>query len=80
MDLEKLETVAEVFAALGENPGVGAITGSQPSALSMWRAAGTFPSNTYVVLTDALRAVGKTAPDSLWKMRAPLSEPERASC
>lgn len=71
MDLENLETVADVFTALGENPGVEAITGSKPSTLSMWRAAGSFPSNTYVVLTEALRARGKTAPDSLWKMKVP---------
>jgi hypothetical protein len=79
MDLENLETVADVFAALGDNPGVEAITGSKPSTLSMWRAAGSFPSNTYVVLTEALRAVGKTAPDSLWKMRSPASEAERVA-
>lgn len=71
MDLELLETVAEVFTALGDNPGVEELTGSKPSTLSMWRAAGTFPSNTYVVLTEALRAIGKTAPDSLWKMKVP---------
>lgn len=78
-DLERLETAAQVFTALGENPGVAELTGDKPSTISMWRAAGSFPSNTYVVLTEALRAVGKTAPDSLWKMRSPASEPERAA-
>ena len=71
MDLEFLETVADVFTALGENPGVGVLTGAKPSTLSMWRSAGRFPPNTYVVFTEALRALGKTAPDSLWKMKAP---------
>lgn len=78
-DLEELNSVAEVFTALGENPGVARLTGDKPSTLSMWRAAGSFPSNTYVVLTEALRAVGKTAPDALWKMRSPASEPERCA-
>jgi hypothetical protein len=71
MDLEMLETVDDVFAALGKNPGVQAITGDKPSTVSMWRTAGKFPANTYRVLTDALRANGKTAPDSLWGMRSP---------
>lgn len=71
MDLEMLETVDDVFAALGKNPGVQALTGDKPSTVSMWRTAGKFPANTYVVLTEALRAIGKTAPDSLWKMKAP---------
>jgi len=74
--MDDLKTVAEVFKALGENPGVAELTGAKASTLSMWRAAGSFPSNTYVVLTDALRAVGKSAPDSLWKMRT-AAEPER---
>lgn len=69
MDLETLETAAEVFTALGENPGVAELTGAKASAISMWRAAESFPPNTYVIMTDALRAVGKTAPDSLWRMK-----------
>ncbi len=79
MDLENLETVDAVFTALGGNRGVEVLTGSKPSTLSMWRAAESFPSNTYVVLTEALRAIGKTAPDSLWKMRAPASDQETAA-
>lgn len=78
-DLEQLNSVADVFAALGENPGMGRLTGNKASTLSMWRAAGTFPSNTYVVITEALRAIGKTAPDSLWRMRAPANEAERVA-
>ena len=69
MDLEFLETADQVFDALGGNSGIEALTGSLPSAVSNWKAFGSFPPNTYVVMTDALRAVGKTAPASLWRMR-----------
>jgi len=78
MSLENLDTVSDVFTALGENPGVEALTGSKPNTISMWRAADKFPSNTYVVITEALRAIGKTAPASLWGMKQP-AEPERAA-
>lgn len=71
MDLQMLETATEVFTALGENPGVAELTGAKASAISMWRAAESFPPNTYVLMTDALRAIGKTAPDSLWRMKVP---------
>lgn len=71
MDLQILDTAADVFTALGENPGVAELTGAKASAISMWRAAESFPPNTYVIMTDALRAVGKTAPDSLWRMKVP---------
>jgi hypothetical protein len=78
MHLEILHTATDVFEALGGNSGLEALTGSKPSAVSMWKKAGSFPSNTYVVLTEALRAVGKTAPDALWGMKS-ACEPERAA-
>lgn len=78
MDLENLETFSAVWAALGGNQGVAELTGAKPSTLSMWRKAEGFPSNTYVVITDALRSSGKTAPASLWGMKQP-AEPESAA-
>ena len=71
MDLENLKTAADVFKALGENPGIAELTGAKPSAISMWRAAESFPPNTYVVMTSALHALGKTAPTALWRMKMP---------
>src|SRR5438445_453610 len=56
MDLELLETVADVFTALGDNPGVEALTGSKPSALSMWRAAGTIGNNHQYDMISPVRA------------------------
>ena len=78
MDLETLHTVTDVFEALGKNRGLAALTGSKPNAVSMWKKAESFPSNTYKVMTDALHAIGKTAPATLWGMKAASSEPERA--
>jgi hypothetical protein len=78
MHFEELHTATEVFEALGGNSAVGTLTKSKPSAVSMWKRAGGFPSNTYVVMTEALRAAGKTAPDSLWGMKA-ASESENAA-
>lgn len=66
-----LETAAEVFAALGENPGVIAITGATPQEVSNWKSRGWFPSNTWLQFEEALRAIGLTASRKLWRMRAP---------
>jgi hypothetical protein len=70
MSSEMLETFSEVWDALGGRQGLTGLTGAKTSTLSMWKKAESFPSNTYVAMTDALRAVGKTAPASLWGMKA----------
>jgi len=69
MSLEVLETVDAVMAALGGNQPVAGLTSSKPSAVSMWRKAKSFPSNTHLVMTEALERQGKTAPASLWGMK-----------
>lgn len=70
MNLQCLETADQVFDALGGNSGVAELTGSKPPRVSNWRISGSFPPSFYVVMTDALRARGKTAPAALWRMRA----------
>lgn len=77
MDLENLSTIEAVFTALGGPSGMQSLTGSKPNTVSMWKDNG-FPSNTYIVMSEALRAIGKTAPASLWGMKQP-AEPERAA-
>lgn len=72
MDLEILETTAQVIDALGGNGAVCELTDSKPNAVSNWRGFETFPPNTYVVMTQALAAIGKTAPTSLWRMKLPV--------
>lgn len=71
MDLEILETTEQVIIALGGNVPVAELTASKPNAVSNWRNFETFPPNTYVVMTQALAAIGKTAPTSLWRMKVP---------
>lgn len=78
MDLEVLETTEQVIETLGGNGPVAELTLSKPNAVSNWRGFKTFPSNTFVAITEALRARGKTAPASLWGMKMP-AEPERAA-
>ena len=75
--MEELTTTSEVMDALGGNTVVAELTGSKIKAVWNWRGFETFPSNTYVAMTNALLAKGKTAPDSLWGMKLPTSEPER---
>jgi hypothetical protein len=56
------------------NVAVARITGRTSTAVSNWRRFETFPSNTYVALTNALAEIGEDAPASLWAMagaRAP---------
>ena len=70
--MDELRTTSEVIDALGGNPAVAELTSSTPKAVWNWRGFQTFPSNTYVAMTQALRAKGKTAPATLWGMRLPI--------
>lgn len=75
--MDTLSTTIDVIEELGGNLAVAELTGSNPKAVWNWRGFETFPSNTYVALTEALLAKGKTAPASLWGMKA--ASPERES-
>lgn len=72
--METLLSTSDVMDALGGNLAVADITGSKPKAVSNWRKANTFPSRTYLALTGALLAKGKTAPAALWGMKAVSEE------
>lgn len=67
----RLHTTAEVMNVLGGNGPVARLTSSTPKAVSNWRGFETFPANTYVAMTGALKAQGYEAPDSLWGMKMP---------
>jgi hypothetical protein len=59
----------QVLEALGGNAAVAALTGRWPGAVSNWRSLEHFPANTYVIMRDALLALGHEAPpDWLWDM------------
>ncbi|MFA7280817.1 MAG: hypothetical protein WC100_12040 [Sterolibacterium sp.] len=66
----ELNTTSEVLDALGGNAGVAELTGSKPKAVWNWRSFDKFPANTYAVMIAALQERGKTAPASLWGMKA----------
>ena len=69
--MDELITTSSVIDELGGNPAVADLTNSTTKAVWNWRGFETFPSNTYVVMTEALKAKGKTAPASLWGMKVP---------
>lgn len=69
--MKELLKTSEVMDALGGNIAIAELTGSKPKAVWNWRKFKTFPSNTYVAMSEALREKGKTAPASLWGMRSP---------
>lgn len=73
----ELSTTAEVMDVLGGNQAVADLTGRKYNAASNWRGFDSFPANTYLVMTVALREKGCTAPASLWSM-ATATEPEAA--
>jgi hypothetical protein len=73
-------STTEVIEALGGTAAVAAMTGRLPGAASNWLNIDHFPSNTYVIMRDALLALGHEAPpDWLWDM-APRAhrKPRRA--
>jgi len=80
MSKRALTSTNQVLEALGGNAAVAALTGRWPGAVSNWRSLEHFPANTYVIMRDALLALGHEAPpDWLWDM-APRAhrKPRRA--
>lgn len=72
MDLTELTTAGAVIDKLGGNTTVARLTGRKhQSAAANWRAANSFPPNTLVCLTAALREAGCTAPMTLLRQIAP---------
>lgn len=72
--LSQLDTVAAVLKTLGGASAVAGLTGRTPNAVHNWKSFAKFPANTFVVLHDALRAKGFTAPAALWGMVDPRDE------
>lgn len=77
--METLTTTSAVMDELGGNQAVAELTGSTVKAVWNWRNSDTFPSNTYVALTSALLAKGKTAPATLWGMKISGNDQESAA-
>lgn len=69
MDDAPLTTTKDVIHALGGISAVAHLTGRKYTAAANWSRFEAFPADTYLVLTEALREVGKSAPASLWRMK-----------
>lgn len=68
--MKKLRTAKDVVEALGGLTAVCELTGANTKQAWNWIGrAETFPSNTYVVMTRALRRRQAQAPAWLWNMR-----------
>lgn len=71
----ELTTTEQVIEALGGLPKVMEMTGASYRRAFNWKSSETFPSNTYAVMTEALKARKLTAPITLWGMiEQPTSE------
>lgn len=80
MGMETLETASAIIDELGGNLAVAELfKDGRAKTVWHWRKTNSFPSNTYLAIRDALLAKGKTAPDSLWGMKATTSETETAA-
>ena len=66
--MDALHTTSAVIKALGGTAKVARLVGRSMQAVSNWKERGAFPSETFVLLTTALSAEGKSAPASLWGM------------
>ena len=69
--MDELRTTTEVMEALGGYKEVAFITGRTPKATSNWHRFESFPPDTYIVMTQALKDLGQEAPMSLWRMKEP---------
>lgn len=78
--MEQLQTVDQVIEKLGGTVEASRLAGVYPSQISTWRSTGKLGAKTYLILQDALKSRGYTAPASLWGMIEPAqSEQERAA-
>jgi hypothetical protein len=68
--MKTLNKAADIVRVLGGLDGVAKLTSANRDAVWQWHNNFlAFPSNTFVIMTDALRRLGYTAPARLWKMR-----------
>lgn len=64
--IKSLQTVAEVFDALGGVTGVARLTGTKYTRVHNWQAFGHFPANSYRAIKVALAAKRLDASEELW--------------
>lgn len=77
VEIRELTTTSDVIEALGGVSEVARITGAKYPAAYNWTKFVVFPAKTYVVMQEALAALGCSAPASLWGMvPAPSTQPD----
>jgi hypothetical protein len=69
--MRELQTVAEVFEALGGIAEVARIAGTSYNAASNWKSFNRFPPKTFLLLQTELDAMGLRADPDLWGMEKP---------
>lgn len=78
--MSELRTTSDVIDALGGNQAVSELTGlNNAAAVSNWRGSEEFPAWSYLLMTRALEQIGKSAPETLWKMRPHAKRTREAS-
>ncbi len=77
--MAELTTIPEVMEALGGYRAVAALTGRKPNAAWMWKTFPAFPSDSYLVMQDALEKAGHVAPAGLWGMVPPAPSPAQTA-
>jgi hypothetical protein len=65
--LQALDTVADIVDELGGPVAVGAMCGVSRNTVYHWIERG-IPPQYYLIMTEALRKQGFTAPAALWQM------------
>ena len=63
-----LRTASEIVVAIGGNSVLAKLTGRKTQHITNWKAQGTLPPATYLVVTDELRRLGYDAPPELWRI------------
>lgn len=64
-----LTTSSEVIDAVGGTTPAAKIAFTTPQAANNWRRSGYFPSGTFLIFSEELKARGKRASVSLWRMK-----------
>jgi hypothetical protein len=70
MDHE-LQTVEAIIDALGGTAATARLTGRKANHVSNWRSTKRFPANTYLIMQQELRSVGKAARPEHWGIKEP---------
>ena len=69
-----LKTVDDVISELGGTGATASLARLGDPAVSNWKARGKIPSDQYMVISEALRAIGKEADPAIFGFVPPFTE------